>query len=115
VAAPLLTLFWLGRAWGAIPEKYGGMSAGMAVGLLFVPLFNLYWMFRVVPRLSTALTRTLERRDPDWFGSAGHGAGLTSCIMSLIPCAAPFSIIPHLMWLHSADRAVVRLFALQER
>ncbi len=111
VAAPLLTLVWLARAWRAIPQEQGGMSAGKAVGLLFVPLFNLYWMFRVIPGLSTALTQTLQSREPSRSFRAGYGAGLTACILSLIPCLNVFALVPFLMWLSSADQAVIRLAA----
>lgn len=37
------------KMWGAIQDGYARTQPGSAVGLLFVPLFNLYWMFQVFP------------------------------------------------------------------
>ena len=65
LVAWILILVWMARAWNRVPEEFGGMSGLKAVGLLFVPFFNIYWMFRVIPGLSTALTRALQSRDPD--------------------------------------------------
>jgi hypothetical protein len=112
IFAGLLTLIWIGRSWNCVPAEDGGMSGAKAVLLMFVPLFNIYWMFRVVPGLSTALTRALERRDPDTPAATGYGAGLAACIMSLIGLNV-LALVPFLMWLGSADRAVNRVLALE--
>ena len=49
------------------------MSGVKAVGLLFVPVFGIYWFFRVIPGLSSALTRSIEARAPNENASAGYG------------------------------------------
>ncbi|MCX5647779.1 MAG: hypothetical protein NTX40_01590 [Planctomycetota bacterium] len=36
------------KMWAAIPKDRARMSPAAAVGLLFVPLFNLYWYFQVI-------------------------------------------------------------------
>ncbi len=33
------------KGWKAIPKKYARTSPGMAVGFLFIPFFNFYWVF----------------------------------------------------------------------
>src|SRR5207244_3348934 len=70
-----------------------------------------YWMFRVIPGLSGALTRTLDSRDADDPGKAGYGAGVATCVMSLIPGVNVLTVVPWLMWLRAADRSVQRLAA----
>jgi hypothetical protein len=37
----------LGKIWGAIQDGQNPVSPGKAIGLLFVPVFNFYWVFRV--------------------------------------------------------------------
>jgi hypothetical protein len=111
VLVPLLWLIWLGRAWSNVPTQYGGMSGLKAVGLLFIPIFSIYWIFRVVPGLSTALTKTLEARAPDGPTDAGYGAGLAALIMNFVGFGW-LAWIPGLMWLSAADRAVTRVQAL---
>jgi hypothetical protein len=111
---PLLFLVWLGRTWSAVPPEDGGMSGAMAVLLLFVPVFNLYWMFRVIPGLSGVLTRALEQRDPDSRVSAGGGAGMAACLMYFIPGLNALAVVPLLMWLMAADKALNRLTAIRD-
>ncbi len=108
---PLLSLIWLGRAWSSVPPEYGGMSGLKAVGLLFIPIFSIYWIFRVVPGLSSALTKALEARDPDGKTNAGYGAGMAALIMNFVGLFW-LAWIPGLMWLSAADRAITRLTAL---
>ena len=43
--------------WKVIPPQRARTSPGMAVGLLFVPLFNLYWMFIVYYGLSNQMNQ----------------------------------------------------------
>jgi predicted Ser/Thr protein kinase len=40
------------QCWKALPERYRGTSPGLAVGLFFVPFFNLYWAFVTFVRLA---------------------------------------------------------------
>lgn len=46
VIAQILALIVIHRSWKCISLAGASVSPGMAVGLLFVPLFNLYWLFR---------------------------------------------------------------------
>jgi hypothetical protein len=39
--------FILARMWGAIQDSYTEISVGQAIGFLFIPFFNIYWMFKV--------------------------------------------------------------------
>jgi hypothetical protein len=39
--------------WKTLPERYRGTTPGMATGLLFVPLFNFYWVFVSLGRLAS--------------------------------------------------------------
>ena len=50
------------RAWSAIPEAERKMDPILAVVLLFVPFFNLYWQFRAIRGLSIRTDEALARR-----------------------------------------------------
>jgi hypothetical protein len=53
------------RAWAVIQDGRTTMTPGKAVGLLFVPFFNTYWMFAAVWGLARALNRFARRYDLD--------------------------------------------------
>src|SRR6266852_5492001 len=43
--AVVLTMSLWYRMWSAIQDGHARTTPGKAVGLMFVPLFNVYWMF----------------------------------------------------------------------
>jgi Flp pilus assembly protein TadD len=55
----LLTLAY--QLWSAIQDGQTRPSPWLAVGLLFVPVFNVYWFFRVVYGFSVQFNRYIER------------------------------------------------------
>jgi hypothetical protein len=113
LTAGILFLIWLYQAWSVVPREYGGPSPGMAVGLLFVPFFNLYWIFRVVPGLSSALQRALDELEPGRPHGAGFGLGVAACILSLIPYLNVVAIILLLIWINIANGAKNALIRLE--
>ena len=48
--------------WMALPEQYRGTTPGKAVGLLFVPVFNFYWVFVSLGRLAEGYNAAGEVR-----------------------------------------------------
>lgn len=104
---------WLYRAWSIVPPKYGGVGPLKAVLFLFIPLFNIYWMFRVIPGLSKAYGRILEDLEPDRTPKTGFGAGAASCILPFIPGFSVFAPIAFLSWLDSANFAKNRIELLE--
>jgi hypothetical protein len=71
IAMPLLTaagviLYILHyRFWQVVQDGFANLTPGMAIGLLFVPYFNYYWIFRAVYGLSKELNRYIERHFPN--------------------------------------------------
>ena len=51
VTALIFCFTWLYQAWRLALHDDEDYSAGLMVGLLFVPVFNLYWAFRAIPGL----------------------------------------------------------------
>ena len=111
IAGSVLYFVWLYKAWKVASRRPEDPTPGQAVGFLFIPLFNFYWVFRAVPGLSLALQRNL--RDG---GTSGHGVGLTAAIFSVIPyfnfLLAP---IPYLIWVAEANKAKDKLLILDQR
>src|SRR6266545_1115688 len=84
VTLGVYSLFWLNHWHGIMPNRRADdPSTSKAIWLLFIPFFNLYWMFESLLRLCTRLDEELA------------AAGLTdrtprelvrwSCIVRLIP------------------------------
>src|SRR5947209_4595283 len=112
LVATIMLLVWLARTWRAVPAEFGGMAPLKSVGLLFVPWFNIYWMFRAIPGLSATLSRALRSYDPGAPAQAGYGAGVTACVLSLVPGLNVLTLPALLLWLRSAARAANRLSEL---
>jgi hypothetical protein len=49
VIARILSLIYLYRAWASLQRGQARTTPGAAVGFLFIPLFNLYWIFVAFP------------------------------------------------------------------
>jgi uncharacterized protein YaaW (UPF0174 family) len=69
--------------------------------MLFIPVFNVYWIFVALPGLSGNLSRSLARRGIN--SGAGKGLGITACILMLI--AGPLGLLLNLIWVMTANAA----------
>lgn len=49
------------KAWSAIQDGHARTTPAAAVGLMFVPLFNLYWQFQVIWGFAVDYNRYIER------------------------------------------------------
>lgn len=63
VAIAVLTCVILYRGWTVLQDGKTRTSPGTAVGLLFVPLFNLYWLFRVTHGLAREYNAFVSRHE----------------------------------------------------
>ena len=43
----VVAVLWY-KAWAAIQDRHARTTPGLAVGLCFIPLFNLYWIFHLI-------------------------------------------------------------------
>jgi hypothetical protein len=58
----IFTFFWTTGTHGALPRlRSDDPSAGKAIGLCLVPLYNLYWFFVVYPRLAARVNAVSVR------------------------------------------------------
>jgi hypothetical protein len=61
--AVVVGVILLYRMWDAIQDGHARTSPGKAVGLLFVPIFNLYWIFQVAWGFARDYNRYVDRHD----------------------------------------------------
>ena len=57
----VVLLILIYRMWDSVQDGYARTSPGKAVGFLFIPLFNLYWIFQAVWGFSQDFNRYISR------------------------------------------------------
>jgi hypothetical protein len=62
-AVVFLRLFY--KAWEAIQDGYARTTPGKALGFLFIPFFNLYWVFQATWGLAKDYNRYAQRHSLD--------------------------------------------------
>lgn len=63
IASAVLTYVYLYRAWAALQPGGATVSPGKAIGFLFIPLFNIYWIFIAVGGLPRQWNEITSRYD----------------------------------------------------
>ncbi|MFN7947681.1 MAG: hypothetical protein U0Z53_20190 [Blastocatellia bacterium] len=61
VYADIVFLVLLYKAWGCIQDGVTRTKPGQAIGFLFIPIFNWYWVFRAIPGFADEYNSYLER------------------------------------------------------
>ncbi len=51
------------KMWKSLQGGQARMTPGKAVGFLFIPFFNVYWLFQVYPGFATDYNRTLQQKN----------------------------------------------------
>jgi hypothetical protein len=76
------------RCWKAIPADIARTSPGAAVGLLFVPFFNFYWVFVSYTGLAEDCAKALDTK------TSARGLGITFGILTIVWCMCIFALVP---------------------
>jgi GYF domain 2 len=85
VIAQILQLMTLHRNWKCLSLAGATVTPGSAVGFLFIPFFNLYWIFRAYYGLSQEWNRiTAAYEDTRLAPKMPEGLFLAFCITSLV-------------------------------
>jgi hypothetical protein len=98
IARYVIGLVWLYKSWSAVPPELrmsrSGrvISPGQAVGYMFIPFYNLYWVFAANLGLCDAIDYTLHTNGSH--ERAPRGMVMAACICQVIPymniLVAPF-------------------------
>jgi hypothetical protein len=102
----VFAMSWLGFAWSDVPPALrGGLSPLGAVGRTFIPLYGIYWMFKMVDRLCGALDVLLGHGGialgtPKDIGRAAAGATIGSTVaMNSYPTVGWLvAVAGHVLW-----------------
>lgn len=80
----IFTTIYHGLKHSQLPlARYDDFRAGKAIGFLFIPFYNLYWLFVFWLRLADRINLQFRLRGmPD---GVSRGLVLTTCILALIP------------------------------
>lgn len=115
LAALVSCLIWFYQAWRLATREDDDLSPGLKVGLLFVPVFNIYWMFHAIPGLSTAVQNELRHLAPSRSHNTGWVPGLLACILLLIPYLQPIAVCMFIAWMLLTNNALQRLIRYHDR
>lgn len=88
IASMVLFYILLYRNWQLIQDGYARTTPGKAVGFLFIPFFNFYWIFEAFPGLVKDTNAYIQRHGlPIKLQDAGLATAF--CILSLL-CLIPY-------------------------
>ena len=81
----LMCLAWIYKTWQLIDPEVAETTPGKAVGFLLIPIFDLFWLFKVLPGLSYGLEYTLIKHTNLRMDAkdTGYRAGMATAILNL--------------------------------
>jgi hypothetical protein len=102
-----IALTWVHESWRGVADVAGDMTPGKAVGHLFIPFYNVYWMFAVNSRLCDALDQVLaeagdRRRGPRDWAAIAAGLQLGINVFQFGPLKSYYwaaAVISHVAWI----------------
>lgn len=83
IACGIVVLILYYKMWAAIQDGHARTTPGKAVGFMFIPLFNLYWMFQAIWGYSKDYNEYLRRYSIP-AKPLPEGLFLTACILPLL-------------------------------
>jgi len=84
--ATIFHLMMVYKMWDSIRDGTPRMSPGKAVGFLFIPFFNIYWLFQIYPGFATDYNRYLKEKN---IPAAPLSHGLMTAMAVFILFAVP--------------------------
>lgn len=118
VLAKAVFIIWLFDSWRELPRELRPQTPEAIVGYLFIPFFNLYWIFPAVVGMSKSLQRGLHVDSQADSPMTGIGLGIAFAITSLPslllldllhPIPASLPLVLGLIWMYVTDRAKRKL------
>lgn len=86
------------RMWAALRFGTPRTTPGMALGLLFVPLFNLYWIFQVWYGWTVDYNRSVAQAGIP-APRVSQGLAMTLCVLLLLSILPPIGLIAQILLL----------------
>jgi hypothetical protein len=89
VLATIFTCILHYNCWQAVPTKYRRTTPGKAVGYLFIPFYNLYWLFISFPGLAKGFSDFARENSDAQIGDQS-GLGIAFAIVTLFSLGLSF-------------------------
>ena len=89
------------KIWAAIQGPTARTTPGKAVGFMFIPFFNYYWIFQVIWGWAKDYNALIAQRGISG-PRAPEGLGLATCIIAIIPCVSVITPILMLIFYSAA-------------
>jgi cytochrome bd-type quinol oxidase subunit 2 len=108
-------LVLLYKAWACIQDGGTRTTPGQAIGFLFIPIFNWYWVFRAMPGFADEYNSYLDRsKIPAERLTKGSLQALAVCsVLSIIPLLGGLAALAALLLLGGAtDKLCAAINAL---
>jgi hypothetical protein len=107
----IFSFFWITGMHGRLPRmKSDDLSAGQAIGFCFIPFYNLYWIFRVYPRLATRVNAL--SRQYSLLEQVPAILAYSLCVLAVIPVAMMTAGCLIVMMLFFSDYSLSAPFVL---
>jgi hypothetical protein len=85
VFSAVIGLIYLWRAWAILRPDIARTTPGKAVGFLFIPLFNIYWLFQAFPGWVTDYHKHLDAQGDSRRRRPTQGPFITACVLNMLP------------------------------
>lgn len=89
------------KIWAAIQGPTARTTPGKAVGFMFIPFFNFYWIFQAIWGWTKDYNALIAQRGISG-PRAPEGLGLATCIIALIPYVSVITPILMLIFCNAA-------------
>lgn len=107
IIAAVFAAIFIYRSWAQVQDHEARTTPGLAVGLMFVPLFNLYWAYIAIWGLAKDLN-SYTRRNGIEAPQVNEGLALGLCVMMSLGLIYMFiPIVNILAWLATTVIALI--------
>ena len=106
IASAVYQFMLIYKLWSLIPRERAETTPGKAIGFLFIPFFNLYWIFVAIHGLAKGLNNELRSVAPG--KQVSEGLSLTFCILSIV------NIIPYVNFITGTVNIVIMIILMKQ-
>ncbi|MBW8041375.1 MAG: DUF4190 domain-containing protein [Planctomycetes bacterium] len=108
ILSSVVTFILIYKMWAAIQDRGARTSAGKALGFMFIPFFNFYWLFEVYWGWTKDYNRIPESDDVE-LPLMPEGIGLAVCVLPLLSMCLMFASFFGGSWKSFAEAAAVNV------
>ncbi len=114
----IFTMLWHYNNWELVPEEVRATTPGKAVGFLFIPFYNFYWIFVSFIGLWKGLNEKGRKLYGDSWVNMSRGIPIAMCILilcSFIPFVSMGTTIITLLYIVLTNNKIQLLYKQENR